>query len=201
LNRRVPVAVASALAALVIGNGVYASLNNNSVSVATDVRHKVDLVASVNTVTADANWKQEGVTSGAVVQLSLDDTRVLTIPEGTLVDDYDAMAKCEDFTTPNACVLLADMLGDAIVWFALVPADKVSGMQTLTLPGLVDMQSNGDEGILRNGWIVKLATPVKRICEKTDTTTLRDFITQFPHDASSSIVNLTTDNVVTVTCK
>jgi hypothetical protein len=63
------------------------------------------------------------------------------------------------------------------------------------------MQANGDEGILRNGWIVKLATPVKRICEKADTTSLRDFITQFPHDASSSIVNLTTDNVVSVTCK
>jgi hypothetical protein len=201
LNRRVPLVVGAVLAAVVIGNGAYASLNNNSVSVATDVRHTVDLVASVNTVTADVNWKQDGVTSGAVAQLSLDDTRVLTIPEGTLVDDYDAMAKCEDFTTPNACVLLADMLGDAVVWFALVPADKVAGMQTLTLPGLVDMQSNGDEGILRNGWIVKLATPVKRICEKTDTTSLRDFITQFPHDASSSIVNLTTDNVVTVTCK
>jgi hypothetical protein len=169
LNRRVPLVVGAVLAAVVIGNGVYASLNNNSVSVATDVRHTVDLVASVNTVTADVNWKQDGVTSGAVAQLSLDDTRVLTIPEGTLVDDYDAMAKCEDFTTPNACVLLADMLGDAVVWFALVPADKVAGMQTLTLPGLVDMQSNGDEGILRNGWIVKLATPVKRICEKTET--------------------------------
>ena len=201
MNRRVPLVVGAVLAAVVIGNGVYASLNNNSVSVATDGRHTVDLVASVNTVTADVNWKQDGVTSGAVAQLSLDDTRVLTIPEGTLVDDYDAMAKCEDFTTPNACVLLADMLGDAVVWFALVPADKVAGMQTLTLPGLVDMQSNGDEGILRNGWIVKLATPVKRICEKTETTSLRDFITQFPHDASSSIVNLTTDNVVTVTCK
>lgn len=201
MNRRVPLVVGAVLAAIVIGNGVYASLNTNSVSVATDVRHTIDLVASVNTVTADVNWKQDGVTSGAVAQLSLDDTRVLTIPEGTLVDDYDAMGKCEDFTTPNACVLLADMLGDAVVWFALVPADKVAGMQTLTLPGLVDMQSNGDEGILRNGWIVKLATPVKRICEKTDTTSLRDFITQFPHDASSSIVNLTTDNVVTVTCK
>jgi hypothetical protein len=201
LNRRVPLAIAAGVAVLLLGNGIYASLNNNSVSVATDVRHKVDLVASVNTVTADANWKQDGVTSGAVAQLSLDDMRVLTIPEGTLVDDYDAMGKCEDFTTPNACVLLADMLGDAVVWFALVPADKVSGMQTLTLPGLVDMQSNGDEGILRNGWIMKLATPVKRICEKADTTSLRDFITQFPHDASSSIVNLTTDNVVSVTCK
>ena len=201
MNRRVPLAIAAGVAVLLLGNGIYASLNNNTVSVVTDVRHKVDLVASVNTVTADANWKQDGITSGAVAQLSLDDMRVLTIPEGTLVDDYDAMAKCEDFTTPNACVLLADMLGDAVVWFALVPADKVSGIQTLTLPGLVDMQANGDEGILRNGWIVKLATPVKRICEKTDTTSLRDFITQFPHDASSSIVNLTTDNVVSVTCK
>ena len=201
MNRRVPLAIAAAFAIVLLGNGVYSSLNNNAVSVTTDVRHTVDLVASVNTVTVDANWKQDGVTSGAVAQLSLDDTRALTIPEGTLVDDYDAMAKCEDFTTPNACVLLADMLGDAVIWFALVPADKVAGMARLTLPGLVDMQSNGDEGILRNGWIVKLATPVKRICEKTDTTSLRDFITQFPDDASSSIVNLTTDNVVSVTCK
>lgn len=201
MNRRVPLAIAAAFAIVLLGNGVYSSLNNNAVSVTTDVRHTVDLVASVNTVTVDANWKQDGVTSGAVAQLSLDDMRVLTIPEGTLVDDYDAMAKCEDFTTPNACVLLADMLGDAVVWFALVPADKVAGMERLILPGLVDMQSNGDEGILRNGWIVKLATPVKRTCEKTDTTSLRDFITQFPHDASSSIVNLTTDNVVSVTCK
>ena len=137
MNRRVPLAVAAGVAVLLLGNGIYASLNNNAVSVATDVRHKVDLVASVNTVTADANWKQDGVTSGAVAQLSLDDMRVLTIPEGTLVDDYDGMAKCEDFTTPNACVLLADMLGDAVVWFALVPADKVSGTVSythLTLP-------------------------------------------------------------------
>ena len=201
MNRRVPFVVGAAVAVLILGNVIYSSLSNNSSSVATDVRHKIDLVASVNTVTADKNWKQSGVTSGAVAQLSLDDTRVLTIPEGTLVDDYDAMPKCVDFTTPNACVLLADMLGDAVVWFALVPADKASGMQTLTLPGLVDMQSNGDEGILRNGWVVKLATPVKRVCEKADTSSLRDFITQFPNDASSSIVNLTTDNVVRVDCK
>lgn len=170
-------------------------------SVETDVRHKVDLVASVNTISVDANWKQDGVTSNGTLQLSLDDMRVLMIPEGTLVDDYDAMPQCTDFTTPNACVLLADMLGDAVVWFALVPADKVSGMQTLTLPGLVDMQANGDEGILRNGWVVKLATPVKRNCENADTTTLRDFINRFPDDASTSSMNLTTDNVVSVTCK
>ena len=201
MNRRVPLIVGATIAALLVGNGIYASFNNSSVSVETDVRHKVDLVASVNTISVDANWKQDGVTSNGTLQLSLDDMRVLMIPEGTLVDDYEAMPQCIDFTTPNACVLLADMLGDAVVWFALVPADNVSGMQTLTLPGLVDMQANGDEGILRNGWVVKLATPVKRNCENADTTTLRDFITLFADDASTSSMNLTTDNIVSVTCK
>lgn len=201
MNRRAPLAIGVAVAALFVGNGLYATFNNDTTTVATDVRHKIDLVASVNTVSADANWKQDSVTSNGVLRLSLDDLRLLTVPEGTLVDDYEAMPQCTDFTTPNACVLLADMLGDAVVWFALVPADKVSGMQTLTMPGLVDMQSNGDEGILRNGWIVKLATPVKRNCENTDTTSLRDFITRFPNDASTSTMNLTTDNIVSVTCK
>ena len=201
MNRRVPIAIGTAIAALFVGNGIYSSLNSGDTTVATDVHHKVDLVASVNMVSADANWKQDGETKDGVLRLSLDDTRVLTIPAGTLVDDYDAMPQCTDFTTPNACVLLADMLGDAVVWFALVPADKVSGLKTLTLPGLVDMQANGDEGILRNGWVVKLATPVKRVCENTDTTSLRDFITRFPNDASTSTMNLTTDNVVSVTCK
>ncbi len=200
MNRRVPLAVGAAIAALFLGNGIYASLNNNTGTVATDIRHKVDLVASVNSVSADPNWKQDGVTSNGSLRLSLDDLRLLTVPEGTLVDDYDALPQCTDFTTPNACVLLADMLGDAVVWFALVPADKVSGMQSLTLPGLVDMQANGNEGILRNGWVVKLATPVKRNCENTDTTSLRDFITRFPNDASTATMNLTTDNIVSVTC-
>ncbi len=202
MNRRLPLIIGAVVAVIFIGNGIYSSLSNNSSAVvASDVRHNVDLVASVNTVSADQNWKQDGVTSAGVLRLALDDLRTLTIPEGTLVDNYKSVSKCADFTTPNACVLLADMLGDAVVWFALVPADKVSGMQTLTLPGLVDMQANGDQGILKNGWIVKLATPVKRVCENTDTTSLRDFITRFPDALSTSTMNLITDNIVSVTCK
>jgi hypothetical protein len=168
----------------------------------TDVLHKIDLVASVNSINTDVGWSQEGgLTSSGAMRLSLDDLRVLTIAEGTLVDDYDAVPACTDFTTPHACVLLADMLGEAVVWFALVPADNANGLQYLTLPGLIDMQANGDEGILRNGWVVKLATPVKRDCGDKDTTSLRDFITQFPDELSTSLVNLTTDNVVSVACK
>lgn len=188
-------------AAVFLGNGIYSSFSDSESLTPTDVLHKVDVVASVNSISTDVGWSQDGgVTSSGAMRLSLDDLRVLTVAEGTLVDDYDAVPACTDFVTPNACVLLADMLGEAVVWFALVPADKANGMQYLTLPGLIDMQANGDEGILRNGWVVKLATPVKRECGDIDTTSLRDFITQFPDQLSTSLVNLTTDNVVTVTC-
>ncbi len=202
MNRRTTlVAAGVAVAALFLGNGIYASLNNAETLEPTDVLHRIDLVAGVVSINTDTGWSQQGgLTSSGAMRLSLDDTRVLTIVEGTMVDDYDSMPACSDFVTPNACVLLADMLGDAVVWFALVPADKVNGMQFLTLPGLIDMQANGDEGILRNGWVVKLATPVKRECGDVDTSSLRDFITRYPDAASRSLVNMTTDNVVTVTC-
>ena len=180
---------------------IFPSCGNDNV-VPTSTRHRIDVVASVNSISVDTNWSQEGsVTSGGAMRLSLDDLRTVTIAEGTMVDDYSVMTACTDFSAPNACVLLADMLGDAIIWYALVPADKVSGQQFLTLPGLVDMQDNGNEGILRNGWVVKLASPVKRECGDTDTSHLRDFITRFPDALSTSVMNLTTDNVATVRCK
>ena len=168
----------------------------------TQTLHKIDLVASVDSINVDSAWSQEnGVTRGGAMRLSLDDLRVLTVQDGTLTAEYGSVPACSDFAKPNACVLLADMLGDAVVWFALVSSDALAGQEFLTLPGLVDMQANGDEGILRNGWVVKLATPVKRECDDVTTSSLRDFITRFPDQLSKTIVNLTTDNVVSVKCK
>ena len=168
----------------------------------TQTLHKIDLVASVDSINVDSAWSQEnGVTRGGAMRLSLDDLRVLTVQDGTLTAEYGSVPACSDFAKPNACVLLADMLGDAVVWFALVSSDALAGQEFLTLPGLVDMQANGDEGILRNGWVVKLATPVKRECGDVTTSSLRDFITRFPDQLSKTIVNLTTDNVVSVKCK
>lgn len=168
----------------------------------TQTLHKIDLVASVDSINVDSTWSQvNGVTRGGAMRLSLDDLRVLTVQDGTLTAEYGSTSACTDFAKPNACVLLADMLGDAVVWFALVPADVIAGREFLTLPGLVDMQANGDEGILRNGWVLKLATPVKRECGDVTTSSLRDFITRFPDQLSKTIMNLTTDNVVSVKCK
>lgn len=200
-RRRVQPGVVAGLGVLVLIAMVALSGRGDPPSAPTAVtKRKIDLVASVDYVNIDSGWSQDGGVTRGGMRLSLDDLRDITVHDGTLVDDYEMMPPCAEFTVPNACVLLADMLGDAVVWFALVPADKVSGREILTMPGLVDMQSNGDEGVLRNGWIVKLATPVARDCEKQDTPNLRDFITRFPDTASQSIMDLTSDSIVRVRC-
>ena len=199
MSRRILAVLLAVLVAVVFLVITQDSSSDISVS---QTLHKIDLVASVDSINVDSTWSQEsGVTRGGAMRLSLDDLRVLTVQDGTLTADYGSASACTDFAKPNACVLLADMLGDAVVWFALVPSDALAGREFLTLPGLVDMQANGDEGILRNGWVIKLATPVKRECGETTTSSLRDFITRFPDQLSKSIVNLTTDNVVSVKCK
>lgn len=190
-----------ALGALLAAVFIVVSRNDSTVVTVSGVRHKIDLVASVNSISADSTWSQENaITRGGAIRLSLDDLRTFTVLDGTLADSYEGVTPCTDFVTPNACVLLADMLGDAIIWFALVAADAGNSQESLTLPGLVDMQANGNEGVLRNGWIVKLATPVKRNCEATETTSLRDFITRFPDTSSTASLNLMTDTVVSVKC-
>lgn len=199
MSRRI---LAVLLAVLVAAIVLFAMRDSSSEISVTQTLRTVDLVASVNSINVDSGWSQEnGVTSGGAMRMSLDDLRVLTVQEGTLAAEYGSSSACTDFVKPNACVLLADMLGDAVVWFALVPSDVLAGREFLTLPGLVDMQANGDEGILRNGWVVKLATPVKRECGDVVTSSLRDFITRFPDQLSKTVLNLTTDNVVSVKCK
>lgn len=186
---------------LLLGN-IIANLFQGDGQISPDrVLRKIDLVASVNSIVTDPNWSQNGSrTSGGQMQLALDDLRTIFIFESTLVDDYVTVPACTDFVTPNACVLLADMLGDAVVWFALVPADTSSGQEFLTLPGLIDMRDNGNEGVLRNGWVVNLTNGVRRECGDVDTSSLRDFITRFPDARSTTLVNMITDNVVAVSC-
>ena len=199
MSRRI---LAVLLAVFVAAILLVATRNSSSEISVNQTLRKIDLVASVNSINVDSEWSQDGgVTRGGAMRLSLDDLRVLTVQDGTLSAEYGSMSACTDFVKPNACVLLADMLGDAVVWFALVPSDAMAGREFLTMPGLVDMQANGDEGILRNGWVINLATPVKRECGDTATSSLRDFITRFPDQLSKTIVNLTTDNVVSVKCK
>lgn len=199
MTRRLPaviVVVAVGLAALLLfarGRGTVAAPGGPEA-------HRVDLVAVVESVSVDTGWSMDGGRTVKVARFSLDDTRILTLSEGTLVAAHGDVPVCTDLATPRACVLLADMLGQAVVRFALVPANTATPSATLELPGMVDMQANGDEGVLANGWVLRLATPTKRQCADTPTSNLRDFITRFPGAAARSTVDLVNDEIMRVEC-
>ena len=155
--------------------------------------HFVSYTASVVTVQADPNWAvKDGMTTGTA-RLALDDGRTMYIAEATLGE-----IACTDLSTPNACVLLAEMLGDAPVWFALTPANGDQPLARLSLPPVVDMLNDGDDAVLANGWVVPLATPTKRDCD-TATSNLREFIERFGAEMEVSL-DLGTDEIDVVRC-
>jgi len=199
VTRRLLAAVAILCVAAVAVFGLYVSTSPSGPTDVVDQR-RVNLFAVVESFTADLGWEVQSGKTTATMRLTLDDGRTLTVPDGTLVDNGSMLPFCTDYITPKACVLMADMLGQSVVWFTLVPADTQDGDSVLTLPGLVDLQENGDEGVLRDGLVVRLATPVTRECSTMSTTSLRDFINRFPDNASKSYVNLLTDQIDRVVC-
>ncbi|MEO8363137.1 MAG: hypothetical protein ABI570_01985 [Ilumatobacteraceae bacterium] len=183
---------------VVLGAGLFVvfTLTNNESAQVVDApeTHSIDLIASVSNPQADAGWTVvNGKTTGQASPI-LDDGRMIRI-----IPNTPGEISCTDLTTPSSCVLLADTLGGAIVWFTLLPADSVEPLTRLELPAVVDMLDGGNLGVLTNGWIVKLATPTKRTCE-TATLTLREFITMFSPDHSKSILDLIADEISEVVC-
>jgi len=171
----------------------FIALRSTGESAAPRRPHFVSYTASVVTVQADPNWAvKDGLTTGTA-RLALDDGRTLYVAEATLGEIL-----CTDFSTPHACVLLAEMLGDAPIWFALTPATGDEPLSRLPLPPIVDMLNDGDEAVLENGWVVPLATPTKRECD-TATPNLRDFITRFGSDMEVSL-DLAADEIDIVRC-
>jgi hypothetical protein len=158
--------------------------------------HRIDLIASVSNLQADAGWSIAngvGTTVGYASPI-LDDGRTVR-----LAPDTPGEITCTDLVTPSSCVLLADTLGGAIVWFALLPADPQRPLTHLSMPAVVDMLDGGNLGVLDNGWVMKLSTPTKRTCG-TETKTLREFITEFSPDNSTSVLDLIADEITEVVC-
>lgn len=198
MTRRLLAVIFAAVAAA--GSVLFVVSSRGSAGPTGPVPHRIDLVAAVDYVTTDPGWSFDGPITVGTARLTLDDLRTLTLAPGTNVADHDIAPRCTDLSARRACVLLADMLGEAVVWFALVPANGRSPETELELRGIVDMRENGDVGVFANGWVMSLASPTKRVCEGTDTAHLRDFISRFPADRARSIVDLRTDRIVRVEC-
>jgi hypothetical protein len=158
-------------------------------------QRRIDAVASVMTIqSSEAFAAIEGITVGSAT-LALDDGRTINI-----VRDTPGEIDCADRTTPAACVLLADLLGDGIVWYALVNANGPAS-RTLALPTIVDMVDGGDTGVLENGWHIPLANGVVRTCAGAQRSpTLRAFINSYSTTGITTVLDLDRDEVVEVIC-
>jgi len=157
---------------------------------------RVEVIASVMSIAAsEAFAVVEGVTVGSAV-LTLDDGRTINLARET-----PGEIDCADNTTPAACVLLADRLGEGIVWYALVNSDGPA-VRTMALPTLTDMVDGGDTGVLENGWYVPLANGVVRTCAgEPRSPTLRAFIEAYAEGGIRTMLDLDRDEVVEVICE
>jgi hypothetical protein len=191
LSLRSWAALGSLAVAFIVLFGAFTLLRGGSEN-ADPAPMNVELVAVTESIGATDNWSIVDGKSTGEATLTLDDGRVVTV-----FDQTRGEISCTDRS--DGCVMLADTLGEAIVWFALVPKDAEDGDVRLTLPALVDMRDGGDLGVLQNGWVVRLTIGVDRTCD-TETTSLRDFIDKFSPDRSITILDLIADEVTEVIC-
>lgn len=156
------------------------------------VPRRIDLISLTATIRSDAPWF---VAQGAMVgdaTVVLENGRVIRLTDGTLGE-----SSCLYPDVTNACVLLADTLGDGVVWFALLPAPP-SASNELELPPIVRLLDGVTFARLDNGWEVPLLDRVVRRCG-TESPNLTAFVQRFA-DRHVTIVDLERAEVSAVRC-
>jgi hypothetical protein len=154
------------------------------------IERHIELIEPIETATASDGFSvlPNGVTTGSL-ELVLDAERVVMIAPGTLGE-----VACDDLDQPNRCAILADMLGDAVVWFTIQPQ---APRATVELPPIIDL--DGGDALFENGWRLPYAPVIERDCEGEDIPTFSDFLRRFGPD-SVTILDLETREVVSVRC-
>lgn len=119
------------------------------------VVRRIDIVAAVQTPELAGFALEDGIVRGSG-DLILTDGRVVRLVEGT----YGEIT-CERFRIASQCAVLVELLGDAAIWFALVP---VSPSGEVVLPA-IDVLESG-RALLVNGWSLPYAPRLERRCDR-----------------------------------
>ena len=150
--------------------------------------HRVNLLQPVYGIQADPGFAVvDGVATGEM-HLALDATRTMVVKAGT-----PGQITCAKLAEINQCVVAADLLGDAVVWFSLIPNPQHA---TLILPGVTEVRKN-NWVLLSNGWEVARNEVVERNC---DASGLDDFVKQYGGSLSTSTFSFEQQEIVKVTC-
>lgn len=156
------------------------------------IPRRVDLVEPIETVVASPDFAigEDGRSVG-VLDAVITEERVARI-----VPETPGEVTCENFDDPNRCVLLADVLGDAVVWFALLPR---APRDTVELGPIVDLQEGYAQ--FSNGWELLYAPVIERDADSCgdDVVSFGDFLERFG-PGSTTVVDLETRQVAAVIC-
>jgi len=154
------------------------------------IERKIDLIEPIVSArqTEAFSVTPSGVTRG-FLDLAVDAERVVRIVPGTLGE-----IDCDELEVPNRCAVFADMLGDAVVWFAILPQ---APRATVELPPIIDL--NDGLAVFDSGWRIPYAPVIERECDGEDIPTFSDFLRRFGPD-SVTIVDLETRQVTAVRC-
>jgi hypothetical protein len=118
------------------------------------VRHAIDLVDRIDSAAPVPMLLDANGFTVADTRLVIDASRAVTVHAATPGEMH-----C-DVTVPGACALVADLLGEAVVWFAVVPMG--TSLTTVPMPA-IDTLENG-VATLVNGWQLRFAPALDRRC-------------------------------------
>jgi hypothetical protein len=142
------VGLALLISALFVGRGTVARVAERH----GPMSRRADVIAIVLDSDSDGFVLREDGTTRGRLTLRTHENRSLTIFPGT-----PGTSTCDEIEKAGGCAVLAEMLGDTLVSFALVP---MSANLQVQLPAIVDL--SGGYAVLINGWQVPYAPVIDR---------------------------------------
>ena len=160
-------------------------------SATADPQHRsIDLVDVVSSSTNPAFSVSPDGVAAADTSLLLDPTRAVRIVAGT-----PGVDNCGRLTEPGACAVVADLLGEGVVWFALVP---MGNDRTVPMPAIDSLE--GGLATLVNGWQLPHAAALDRRCGDELFDSYRSF-KQILGDNFTSVYDLDQRRLSAVVCR
>lgn len=154
------------------------------------VVHGIDLVGQVlSSSNPSLVFDADGLVTGETSFL-LDPSRALRVVPGTPGENL-----CPGFPQPGACAVVADLLGEGVVWFAVVP---MGSNNTVDLPA-IDALADG-LATLVNGWRVPYASVLDRRCRDQEFASYREF-RDVMGDEFVSVFDIESRELLAVKCR
>ncbi len=150
---------------------------------------EIDLIGMVFLAQADPGFDIVNGRTVGNLQIRVDGFRYMNVMAGTPGEN-----RCAELAELAKCAVAADLLGEAVLWFSIVP---LSPRNLVELPGPTGLRE-GNRLQLENGWVVDRAEFVERDCE-ADTAGLTDLIDRFGADATT-VYSLDEHQVTRISC-